>query len=362
MTNADDAVSVDGAPALRELASGVDALYLSGAGLLPKELLADLVDFRERARDRDGEIVFRPLGEQFTIAPGPLGRYPYRLEHRAGVVGLTDSTTLPPVRVQPRSEFLHARGPAAAVAWFAQVLEPACGPLAFSVNRLDLYADFQGWELTSGDGPNFVCRATNRNTREESNDLTGFEFGKRGGRAVFLRIYDKTVEGRAKGFGHWPAVWGDKYVAGERVLRVEYQFGRSVLKQLGVESPEDALARSGEVWGYATRKWASLRVPGRDETRARWEIDRNWRAVQNAALSLEAIPADRIYAASQKSGLDGVWPGLRGYFATMAAYGNCESVDDALAMLARLVARDEARTDYPFTLRIRAKRQKLRLA
>ena len=57
------------------------------------------------------------------------GKYSYCLRHRHGQVGLTASSALPAVRVQPRAEFLHGAGPLAAVAWFEEVLGQAVGPV-----------------------------------------------------------------------------------------------------------------------------------------------------------------------------------------------------------------------------------------
>ena len=63
------------------------------------------------------------------------------------------------VRIQPRSEFLHADGPAAAVATLREALEPELGQLRLWVNRVDLFADWQGWTLALDDAHRFVCRA-----------------------------------------------------------------------------------------------------------------------------------------------------------------------------------------------------------
>jgi hypothetical protein len=347
---------------LRELASGVDALYLSGHAQLPKALLADLKTGREYAREADVDVVFDALGEGFRIAPRALARYPYRLEHRFGVIGLTDSKKLPPVRIQPRSDFLHAAGPRAAVEWFRERLEPACGRVAFSVSRLDLYADFQGWSLTGDERHRFVSRGTARNTREESDVLTGFEFGRRKTKTVVARIYDKTTEARGKGLGHWPAVWADRFVAGERVLRVEYEFGKSGLVELGVTSVDEALTRAPQLWAYATEDWLSLRTPTADESRSRWPVDPDWTVIQHTKLRGNAHGAERIAASRRQSGVESILPGLRGYLSILAAYGNCQSLEDSLAMAGRLLGRDEQQSGIDFVGRVRAKRRELRLA
>ena len=48
----------------------------------------------------------------FSLAPHGWSKYRYCLEHPIGRVGATSSTFIPALRVQPRSEFIHAVGPA----------------------------------------------------------------------------------------------------------------------------------------------------------------------------------------------------------------------------------------------------------
>ena len=128
------------------------------------------------------------------MAPHAFGRYRYCLEHADGRVGISPSPQLPAVRVQPRSADLHTVGPEAAVARFRQVLETECTEVVFSVSRIDLYADYEGWDIGIADRERFVCRAGSVRTYEEENRFTGFEFGRRSTKTVCARIYDKTAD------------------------------------------------------------------------------------------------------------------------------------------------------------------------
>ena len=94
-----------------ELASGVDALYLSGHGYLSKGLLAKLEEERMFA-DRVSVPVPFELGPlTLGLAPHGWGKYRYCLDHETGRIGFTSSRRLPSVRIQPRAEFLHSVGP-----------------------------------------------------------------------------------------------------------------------------------------------------------------------------------------------------------------------------------------------------------
>lgn len=161
---------------LVELASGIDALYLSGRAELSRALLADLARWREAAADQEAPLAVVLGHEPVLVSARNLGRYPYRVQHQHGLVGFTDSASLPAVTVQPLSEHLHAVGPAAALAWWADWLNFLTGGVRLTASRLDVYADWQGWNLDVGHGPRFVCRANVKVTREEGQSFTGFRF------------------------------------------------------------------------------------------------------------------------------------------------------------------------------------------
>ena len=69
-------------------------------------------------------------------------------------IGFSTSRHLPTVRVQPRSQFLHAVGPEAAVKAVHELLDAELGRLRFWVNRVDLFADWQGWTSRHSRTPN----------------------------------------------------------------------------------------------------------------------------------------------------------------------------------------------------------------
>ena len=100
--------------------------------------------------------------------------------------------------MQPRAQYLHAVGPAAVVAAVHELLAPDFGELTFSVARVDLFADWQGFALTAADASRFVCRADARRTYEHAGALTGFDFGSRSTHTFTVRIYDKTAETAGK--------------------------------------------------------------------------------------------------------------------------------------------------------------------
>jgi hypothetical protein len=304
---------------LTELASGVDSFYLSGRGRLDPALLADLEEARAQARLNGTAQEFEAGGEAFAVAARPLNRYPFRLDHEHGVVGLSASSHLPTVNVQPTAAFIHAAGVEAALSWFMGTLEMLLGAVEWSSSRIDVFMDVQGWSLVSEDRSRFVCRARQLTMWESDSALQTLRFGS-GKSGVMARIYDKTEESRVKGTDWWPDVWGEAYRPGERVLRVEFQVTREVLTQTAIDDPFDALECLPALWGYLTDEWLSLRTPTADGTRSRWPVAPEWLDVQQASLRNGAIGLERTRAGHRSGSIRRLLPAARGYVAQSAPW------------------------------------------
>lgn len=87
---------------LSELASGVDALYLSGRCHPRPEVLDALEDIRALAVkvNRPLPTIIDDVG--LTIWPHGWGKYRYCIDHPNARIGLTASSHLPPMRIQRR--------------------------------------------------------------------------------------------------------------------------------------------------------------------------------------------------------------------------------------------------------------------
>jgi len=318
---------------MRVVASGVDALYLSGmVDELPGELVGRLELAREQARKEDSPVEFRLGGAPVVMHSGPFGRYRFRLEHENALIGFTESGNLPAVRVQFRAKFLHAVGVDLALAWLYLVMEGAGLEAVWQVSRVDLFADIQGWPLTAEDRRAFVARADQRITREEGEDLTGLGWGARGG-AVVNRIYDKTREIGVSGRDYWPDVWSKSvdYAATDQVERVEFEITREFLRERRLHSPEDVMRARRTVWEYLTGEWLSLRSPtGADSNRSRWPVSPAWLVVQGADMNGAPVGVDVVRAAEQRGDARRLIPMLVGYASTLTASYGGETLDDVL--------------------------------
>lgn len=345
-----------------ELASGVDALYLSGVATLPSDLADGLTRARDLARQGAGVAPLELGSVEFLVGAYGVHRYAFRLDHEHGMVLLTPSAALPAVRVQPRAAFLHAVGTRQAIAWFSELLGGVLGSVVWTASRVDLFMDSHGWTLRAEDRARFTCRASQRVTYEDQDVLTGLRFGGGKSGAVMARIYDKSEEIRIKGTDWWPQVWGEAYRPEERVLRVEFQVGRDVLREMGLRDPIDVLDEVGSIWAYLTEEWLKFQDPTADGTRSRWPVASEWCQVQTASLRGEAIGIDRVLAGQAAGSMRHLLPGLRGYLASVGALLGCQTLDETLHRVGRVLQLDEDQSGVAFAGRLAEKRRGLRIA
>jgi hypothetical protein len=346
---------------LIELASGVDALYLSGRASLPSELLERLETARASASESNIGPPFQFGDFEMTLAPHAWGKYRYCLEHPYGRIGLTPSSRLPSIRIQPRAEFLHGKGPQGVVDWYRELIETTCGFVTFSVTRLDLFADFQGWDLNGDQRDEFLCRAKARHVYEDDGVFNGLVFGTRLSNSVMARIYDKSIESAKTGSGYWKMIWGDAYDIALSVIRVEFELGRNALREYGLRTPEETLGAAGALWASLTGEWLTHRVKGTDLTKSRWGLSPEWECVQRALIAEGAEGINRMYLGRRRGSIENLMPGLVGYLSSFGAYSNSDSLFELLPQLSDFIDQYEMKSGVSFTERISDKRRRIGL-
>lgn len=331
-------------------------MYLSGRGQLPPPFV-DLLDRVKRRALEAGEAVpFVLGGVEFGLEPRSFGRYAYRLAHSFGLIGFTASEHLPAVRVQPRAELLHGLGPEATVEQFRALIEPVA-VVRWTVARSDLFADVQGWWPRAEDRHRFVCRARSLTTHEQDAGLTGLQFGRRTGGGLSARVYEKSGEAHSKGAEWWFERWGEAYRPGEPVCRVELEFGRTALRQCGVDTPENLFRERAGLWGYGT-EWLSYRTPSGDRTRSRWPVAPEWEAIRRVSLRDRPLTVERTSRAAGAASEQRIVAGMCGFVSSFAALRSVTTIEEALT-LADPVLRDwEQETGIPFSARVARKRRR----
>ena len=341
-----------------ELSSGVDALYLSARAALPSGLLDRLNKIRLLADEQEDSVEFSLGSLTLQLQPRKWGLYRYCLDHPYARFGFSPRSNIPPIRVQPRAEFLHGTGVQGTVEWVRTLLERECGAVLLEVSRIDLYADFQGWQLEGDDRHEFLGRANSSSLYEDTDEFNGLTFGKRGSSKIMARLYDKTIESAKKGTAYWKDQWGDRYDPTRGVLRVEFELPREVLRQFGVTTTEEVLGVTGALWHYLTHQWLSHRVRTDDEIKSRWPVSAPWRAVQRASIGAGSLGVDRTYRAKQVGLLANVMPSLVGQLANFGALTNSDSMVDLIPNLERHINLYSRTSGRSMSSRIAEKKQR----
>lgn len=199
-----------------------------------------------------------------------------------------------------------------------------------TLSRVDVAADFQGWEPTSAEMSSVVCRASYRATHGTESAVQTFVFGKG---AVVMRLYNKTDE-IAESKKQWMKdAWSmtGRFDYSLPVWRVEVQLRRHALKELGFNTADRALDDPGALLDYGL-KWANLRVPTGDETKTRWPEDPRWTVLRESVFG--GVPLDRNPKLSQLMSLERATSQYVGAIATAAAYFETDDFNDANMRLA----------------------------
>jgi hypothetical protein len=140
--------------------------------------------------------------------------------------------------------------------------------------------------------------------------LTGIEIGSGD---ISARLYDKPLEIRQKSKKYWMYdIWGSNEVPkGKKLIRIEFQIRREVLKQLGLKNVEDLFQKIDGAWSYCTRKWLKFQdqpeLHHTQQSTLKWysEIQDGFKGVQGATplVRKKAVSMDKKRLMQQANGL-----------------------------------------------------------
>lgn len=335
----------DGKSSFVELASGVDALYASSRPIISKEFFDGLMILKAESNSEDSLPSFLTIGnEHYHVGKSAWGKYPVYLEHEFGRIGFSQSGSLPGVRLQIRSKFLHNLGAEQSLLWFSNRLEEMGILTYWTLSRLDLYTDLQGWSPRASDKSNFLTRATDINYYEQNDDFSGFIFGTRKSGTVLCRIYNKTREIQKKSDGWTPLIWGDRVDLNLSVWRVEFETSTKFLHQVGIENAIDGLNKRANLWAHFTEEWLTLRNPTSDSNKSRWPISEVWEFIQNSSLRGSAVPLERIRKAQSEASLEALLPPFKGYLTSIATRLGATTSEEAFAITKSFLEKNEYRS------------------
>ena len=329
------------------VAAGIDNVYASAPGAPNEDALATAFAHKAVAAELGEPSIWHLVAAQrdFLVMSHGWHRYPLWLHSPAMEVSIGDGRALPAAYLRLHSAFIHHHGVEFAVDEAERVRAALVDPTvraapgaedgwphperreaaaaealgaSIKASRVDLYVDTQGWQPKREDLDRFVSRAQGRHdfvsTHHRGRRFSGFTFGQG---AVVARVYNKTLELKARG-QTWPQVIWKDIDPDQPVWRVEFQFRREALQAFGVDTVADALIERQGLWQYGTTDWLSLRIhaPG-DTNRWRSYVTREWWTIQHAEIGSPCSPLvrERMQAACEQKLVEG----LGGYATALAA-------------------------------------------
>ncbi len=340
----------------KELASGVDAFYASARNNVPAYHLEALESLKKFAVENQEFTAFNIGGELFEVLPYNWQKYAVALEHPNGRLGFSSSKNIPSIRLQIRSEFIHSVGAQAALDWFTEKLNTVEIYPAWTLSRIDLYVDVQGWDLSYFEKESFVCRAKDISSHEVDGQFSGFNFGKRKSKTITCRIYNKTLELRSSKKSWTTMAWNENYNPDETVFRIEFEFNREALKQFGLNNSNQTLEAISGLWSHATQEWLTHRIQSEDSNKSRWPISAEWQEIQNSTIAGSRIPIERIYDSKDAVKLESLIAPLRGYLTSFGSLIGADDLNSTMKSAGDFFNKDELKSGVTFAARISEKK------
>ncbi len=272
----------------RILRTGVDSLYLSHKGQMNPEAEENLATLKKLAQSDDpldqAYAVLELQDHLFEVKGKGMGRFPYVIIDNWFHIQLSSAKakSMPMAYIQIASEILTYTG---VIPSFVKLngLLMSLGELTSkaSVSRVDLCVDFTT-DMALDELPRgaWIRRAKEFITHFDGQTFSGYEFGRGGD--IVGRLYNKTLEIHSKSnkVFFFP-IWKEQGWDGvSEVWRMEFQFRRTPLRELGINTVSDLTDNMEALWEYATTNWLRLAIPSAtDNTKKRWPNHPLWDAI-----------------------------------------------------------------------------------
>lgn len=150
-----------------------------------------------------------------------------------------------------------------------------------NISRVDLFVDFTtDTPIDNWGSDAWVTRAHKINTHHVQRQFSGWSIGLGKG-PIGARLYDKTLEILKSQKDYLKPLWRDAgWEDGQKVWRLEFEFKRAVLSELGIRKIYQLLPSQDGLWRYASQTWLRLTLPNpNDDNQTRWPTHPLWQTL-----------------------------------------------------------------------------------
>lgn len=277
------------------LASGIDTLDLSiDVHWKDDTFFQYLEEMKSLAIQQENEYPIQFPGTEFFAVIQPYGRKGHKWIVNTGDFDMSIGDWLKPksrpsIMLHIKSEALWREGARQLVDYLSDLLISVGAMLiGFKPSRIDLCLDmtFPSYLWNADLIPLRVTRSQHAAPYFDNQKMTGLSIGKG---IVGARLYDKPLEISKKSHKFWMYdIWNIEMIIPEevKIIRIEGQFRREALKELGLDQFNYLLDKIDNLWGYFTQEWLKFQDnPGKHHTMRStlpW-----WEIVQNSFLGVQ---------------------------------------------------------------------------
>jgi len=315
---------------------GIDSLYLSYPGNLFEWVYNELRDLKTLAQGRDdlASKAQYPLGgHRFEVKDKGTGLFPFTLVDDAFHIRLAShkAKVLPMASVQVSSNYLSHVKPSTAELHLRDLLRQVGDVQPPKVSRIDMFVDFaSSMDMESLGRHAWVTKANSISQYVQDGAFSGWTIGAGG--VLMARLYNKQMEIKKSGKLYLEELWKEAGWDGETpVWRLEFEFRREVLGQLGFSGLPGILANLNGLWSYASTEWLKLTIPSEtDQTRSRWPIHPLWGYLASVDWEADGGPLLRQYSPSRAPSRKWLGQRVLGALISLAALEGIKDLDKAL--------------------------------
>lgn len=284
------------------LRCAVDSLYVSYQGELMSDTEELLEVLKTQAQDEDPLIssdAYLSIGDhKFEVKAKGQGRFPYILDDNWFHIQLSSrkAQKLPLAHVQIKSELLTFNDLNSINNHLNEIID-RLGLVkgSPSISRLDLCMDFtchEKFNLQDITINQWRTRASQIDQFHMHKALSGWRIGKGD---IMARIYNKSLEIKKSKKDYLFPLWEQIGWDGKTdVWRVEFQFRRQFLANVGVLNPSQITESSPSLWKYASSHWLQLVIPTKDSNSARWPVHKAWKELSSACTNTECRAVRKV--------------------------------------------------------------------
>ena len=202
----------------------------------------------------------------------------------------------PSIRIIFHARTLWLNGLKKPIAFILRLVRELGGKITTTkISRLDLCVDVlfpeKTWNRKLIDLS--VTRSKHAGMYFNNKVLTGITFGKG---HIHARLYDKPleIEQKYKKFWFYDQIWKiDKVPDGYKIIRIEYQLNREMIKELGIFKLGHLYRLQHNIWAYCTVDWLKFQNnPGKKSQQRKtfpW-----WKKIQNGFTITTSIKSPLI--------------------------------------------------------------------